>query len=53
MNDEGKKYLEEAKIGSMSISGMNFPVTYNKSGLVLARANDHKDKILKVFNSFS
>lgn len=55
LNDEGKKCLDEAKKGSMSISGMNFPVTYNKSGLVLARANDHKDKakILKVFNSFS
>ncbi|MEG0577987.1 MAG: hypothetical protein RR500_09030 [Bacilli bacterium] len=55
LNDEGKKYLEEAKKGSMSISGMNFPVTYNKLGLVLTRVNEHKDKtkILEVFNSFS
>lgn len=53
LSDEGKVYFEQAKNGSVDISGFTIPVTL-KNNLVIARANDHKDKekILEVFNNF-
>ncbi|HBI6899010.1 TPA: hypothetical protein K8N32_002759 [Clostridium perfringens] len=53
LNDEGKKYLEEAKKGNMDVSGFSVPVVC-KGDLVLARLDDHKDKdkIIEVLNSY-
>ncbi|WP_326514764.1 hypothetical protein [Clostridium intestinale] len=53
LTEEGKKKVEQAKNGSIDVSGFNVPVIY-KDGLMLGRVNDHskKDKILEVFNNF-
>ncbi|WP_338630668.1 hypothetical protein [Clostridium baratii] len=54
LTEDGKKYLKEAETGSINFSGINIPVKYNKTGLVLARHDEHKEqeKIVKIFNSF-
>lgn len=53
LSEEGKKTTEQAKKGSISMSGFNVPVKY-KDGIMLIRYDEHKDKdkILEVFNSF-
>ncbi len=45
--------VEQAKSGSVSMSGFNIPVVY-KDGLMIARHDEHskKDEVLKVFNDF-
>ena len=53
LTEEGKKLFEQAKNGSVNVSGFNVPVVY-KNNFVIARVNEHKykDKILEIFNSF-
>lgn len=50
---DGKSFIDQAKKGSVSISGFNVPVKYN-NGLMIDRYDEHseKDKILKVFDDF-
>lgn len=52
LSEEGKKYVEQAKNGSVSMQGMNFPVKYNDY-LMLARIDEHSkaNEIIEVFNS--
>lgn len=53
LNEDGKKYVEQAKKGQISISGFNVPVKL-KNNLMLIRYDEHskKDKILEVFNNY-
>jgi len=53
VTDEGKKTVEQAKKGSISLGGLSLPVKYN-NGIVLIRYDKHKEqeKILEVFNKF-
>ncbi|BDR80712.1 hypothetical protein N072000002_09680 [Clostridium tetani] len=53
LNEDGKKYVEQAKKGQISILGFNVPVKL-KNNLMLIRYDEHskKDKILEVFNNY-
>lgn len=53
LTEAGKKTVEEAKNGSISMDGFTIPVKYN-DGILITRHNEHKDKdkILEVFNNF-
>ena len=52
LTDEGKEKLEEAKNGSINMSGISIPVKYNNN-LVLVRSDEHSKgkEILDIFNS--
>ena len=52
LTDDGKQKLEEAKKGSINMSGINMPVKYNNN-LVLIRSDEHSkgNEILEIFNS--
>lgn len=52
LTDDGKEKLEEAKKGSINMSGISIPVKYNNN-LVLARSDEHSkgEEILEIFNS--
>ena len=52
LSEDGKKKLEEAKKGSINMSGINVPVKYNNY-LVLARSEKHSkaSEIVDIFNN--
>lgn len=52
LTDDGKGKLEEAKNGSINMSGISIPVKYNNN-LVLVRSDEHSKgkEILDIFNS--
>lgn len=53
LTEDAKKYVEQAKKGSITLSGFNVPVKF-KDGLMLTRHNEHskKDKIVEVFEKY-
>lgn len=53
LTTEGKKQFEQAKNGSISMSGFNIEVSYI-NGFVLTRLSEHKDKdkIIEVVKNF-
>lgn len=53
LSENGNKFVEQAKNGSVTMSGFNIPVKYN-DGIMITRYDEHKDKdkILEIFNKF-
>ena len=53
LSDEAEETVEQAKKGSIDMSGFNIPVKYN-DGIMLVRYDDHsqEEKIIKVFNNY-
>lgn len=53
LTDDQKKFYNQAKNGSVDMSGFNLPVKF-KNDIMLVRFDKHpnKDKILEVFNNF-
>lgn len=51
LSEEGKKFIEQAKNGSINLSGFNVPVKYNNY-LMLSRVNEHPKgkEIVEIFN---
>lgn len=53
LTKDQKKFYDQAKNGSVDMSGFNLPVKF-KNDIMLVRFDEHpnKDKILEVFNNF-
>lgn len=53
LSEEAKEVIEQAKQGSVNISGFNVPVIY-KDGLMLMRHDEHSqgEKIIEIFKNY-
>ncbi|KNF08572.1 hypothetical protein CLPU_6c00580 [Gottschalkia purinilytica] len=54
LSDEAKKSVEQAKKGTVNMSGFNLPCVWNEKGIAMFRVEEHsqKDKIVEIFNNF-
>lgn len=53
LSNEAKETTKQAEQGSISMSGFNVPVKYNK-GIMIARLDEHSqaDKLIEILNSY-